>query len=156
MTRFALLALLVGCATNDNTTPIPHQRPEQHLPTSQNPNFTLYVSNQSIDQWLVDMQITIDGQLAVSGDFNTYAKTESGEGCGGAPEGIPQHNWYEFKFDLAPGPHTILVTSQDVAATIVANDIAEKFGVVTYWYDLPNNQESEFDFFSQNDQPYFD
>src|SRR5688572_23816664 len=108
MNKLAAL-LLVGsaaCAT-DGSQQLPEGAPQQHLPKTASPSFTLFVSNQSLDKQLVDIQVFIDGQLAVSGDFSVFQQDHSGEGCGGEP--LAQHNWYEFDFNLTPGPHSITV-----------------------------------------------
>ena len=155
MKTLALLvpALLAGaCASDDGSSPITRPEPQQHMGQTSNPSFTLYVSNQSLDRDLVDMHIYIDNQLAVSGDFDVYSG-HSGEGCGGPR--IPQHNWYEFKFALSAGTHTIRIESEDTTVTTTA-DVSKKFGVAMYWYDVTTDQPEEFSFFEQADQPYFD
>jgi len=64
------------------------------LPQDPNGNFTLYVSNQSFALPWVDIDVYIDGKLAIVGDF---------------PLGdvFPQHCWIPHRFTLAPGKHII-------------------------------------------------
>ena len=73
--RFAFaLSLVAGCAED----------PRQITPEPANPNFTLYVSNQSFEIDSVGIQVDLGGSLAVAGDFDV--------------EG--QHSWHEFRFEL--------------------------------------------------------
>ena len=81
------------------------------MPSSQHPTYSLWVSNQSLDQTLVDIQVSIDGTPAVAGQFDVFS--HSGEGCG-APA-FPQHNWYRFDFALPAGPHQIKAVTADWA-----------------------------------------
>jgi hypothetical protein len=154
MSKLAALALVLasGCATD----PIEEtgSKPKQHMPASSSPTFTLFVSNQSLDRGLVDMQVSIDGQLAVSGEFNVFSGHD-GEGCGGAP--LPQHNWYEFKFALPAGAHQITVSSANANATL---DTAltvnpHRFGVLDYWWDATTDETAYFNFLTTADEPGF-
>lgn len=113
--------LLVTAATAcDGGSSGPRVEPEQHLPASTTPEFTLLVSNQSFDLSQVDIRIAIDGRLAVTGDFLVES----------------QHTWVPFDFDLTPGSHTLEVTSADVTATLTQPfDMDDrKWGVVMFWY----------------------
>lgn len=151
MTKLAALVLILGsaCATEDASPP--EGSPKQHLPSSSDPSFTLFVSNQSLDRSLVDIRVYIDGELAVSGDFNTFGST--GEGCGG----IPQHSWHEFDFKLPAGAHQITVASDDVVATLDATVTIDprQYGVLDFWYDATTDEPAHFDFFASADEPAF-
>jgi hypothetical protein len=131
-TLLASLLLVGACATDGGST-LPHQ----HVPTTEHPTFTLYVSNQSLDRSTIDIQVYIDNRLAVSGDFAVGS----------------QHSWHEFKFDLGEGTHTIRIESDDTSVTTTAN-ITKKFGVANYWYG--GEEQETFSFFEQAEQPYFD
>jgi hypothetical protein len=112
---FALLAACDGGGADD-----PRNVPQQHLPAPTAPKFTLYVSNQSFDLSQVDIRVSIDNQLAVTGDFLV--------------EG--QHTWVPFELDLAPGSHSLSVTSSDTNAAITEEFVMDdrKWGVLMFWY----------------------
>lgn len=154
MTKLAALALVFASACATESTQQPEGSPKQHMPAADQPTFTLFVSNQSLDRSLVDIQVYIDGELAVSGDFNVFSGHD-GEGCGGAP--LPQHNWYEFDFALPAGAHQITVASEDVAATLDASVgiDARKYGVLDYWYDATTDEPEHFGFFDSVEPPAF-
>lgn len=105
--------LLVACGDGMNA-------PHQVLPLSEDPNLTLHVSNQSFAISPVDVRITIDGQLAATGDFEV--------------EG--QHSWTTFRFRLAPGPHTLVATTAagDARLEEVIDVSAARFAALDYWY----------------------
>jgi hypothetical protein len=116
----AILALLLAAACG-GTRPAANGRPEpETLPPSPAGNFILYVSNQSFELERVDIRVTIDGRLAVDGDF--------------AVEN--QHNWVEFRFRLAPGRHVLHAESARGGATLTrAFTVAGRhWAVVNYWY----------------------
>lgn len=143
MKTLALLVpiLLAGACATDGGSSMPGPSPQQHMPATGNPSFTLYVSNQSFDRSLVDIHVYIDNRLAVSGDFDVGT----------------QHTWHEFKFALRPGEHAIRVESEDTTVTANANVTinAPKYGVVMYWYDQ-TQQPEQFDFWSSSERPLFD
>ncbi len=128
--------LLVGACATDGGSPA---TVEQHIPTTDNPSFTLYVSNQSFDRSLVDIHVYIDNRLAVTGDFTVGS----------------QHTWHEFKFALSQGTHTIRIESDDTSVTTTAS-VTKKFGVAMYWYGTDHPEEEEFSFFEAAEQPRFD
>jgi len=155
MNKLAALLLAgsaAACATNGQT-PSEEGAPQQHLPKTSSPSFTLYVSNQSLDKQLVDIQVFIDGQLAVSGDFSVFQAHDE-EGCGGAP--LPQHNWYEFGFNLTPGPHSITVLSADSTTTLETSNNGMRWGVLDFWYDATTDEPEHFNFTPTANQPYFE
>ncbi|MBA2538033.1 MAG: hypothetical protein H0V17_00235, partial [Deltaproteobacteria bacterium] len=91
MKSIALALVLFGTACATDGDPEVSSKPKQLMQTSGTPTLTLFVSNQSLDKTLVDLQVSIDGTLAVSGDFNVFSGHD-GEDCGGPL--LPQHNWY--------------------------------------------------------------
>ena len=135
----ALAFLLAACT--DMASP---EAPRQHLPRPDAPAFTLLVSNQSFDLSQVDIEIRIDDQLAVTGDFLV--------------EG--QHTWIPFDFDLAPGPHQLRVASEFGGATLEQEfDMdARKWGVVSFWYYAAGSPEPtprQFTFQVLDEEPLF-
>lgn len=130
------LVLAAGCTDSDSV------EPTQHLPHTQTPTFTLYVSNQSFDRDLVDMQVEIDGRLAVSGKFDVGS----------------QHSWHPFAFGLTPGVHQISVTSKNVSETLSTTVTVEPnhFGVLDYWYEASDNEPAHFSFFASETKPGFE
>jgi hypothetical protein len=152
MKSIALALVLFGSACATDGAPEPSTKPKQHMQTSGTPTLTLFVSNQSLDKSLVDLQISIDGQLAISGDFNVFSGHD-GEGCGGGPL-LPQHNWYEFQFALPAGAHQITAIHPGGTATLDTT-IAQRYGVVDFWYDVTTDEPEHFNFFGSNDEPAF-
>ncbi|MBA3500573.1 MAG: hypothetical protein M4D80_11285 [Myxococcota bacterium] len=152
MKSLALALVLFGSACATDGSPETDSRPKQLMQTSGSPTFTLFVSNQSLDKTLVDLQISIDGQLAVSGDFNVFSG-QDGEGCGGGPL-LPQHNWYEFNFALPAGAHQITAIHADGTATFDTT-VAQRYGVLDFWYDATTDEPEHFNFFSSDSQPAF-
>ncbi len=144
MLRASLASLLVLVACNSGGSDDPRNVPQQHLPSSVTPEFTLLVSNQSFDLSQVDIRVSIDDQLAVTGDFLV--------------EG--QHTWIPFDFDLAPGAHTLRVTTADANAELTEEFVMDdrKWGVVMFWY-YEGGAEPVAPSFSWNlsdEQPLFD
>lgn len=118
--------------------------PQQHLPAPTTPSFTLLISNQSFDLSQVDIRVSIDNQLAVSGDFVVGN----------------QHTWVPFDLDVAPGTHTLQVSSADTNATMTRSFEMDdrKWGVVMFWY-YEGGAEPVAPSFSWNlsdEQPAFD
>jgi hypothetical protein len=118
--------------------------PKQHLPVPVAPTLTLYVSNQSFELDPVDIRIDLDDQLAISGEFLV--------------EG--QHTWVKFDFDVAPGSHTIHVTTTAANAELTMPFPMDdrKYGVVSFWYypDRPEPTPAQFSFSLHDDPPAFD
>jgi hypothetical protein len=114
---FASLLFVVACTGGSSDAPV---EPEQHLPAPSTPKFTLWISNQSFDLSQVDIRVSLDTQLAVSGDFLVGS----------------QHTWLPFELDLSPGVHTLTVASKDSDATLTKTfDMDDrKYGVVSFWY----------------------
>jgi hypothetical protein len=111
-----LLASSAGCSGGDGGP-----EPRQLLPVSTEPNFVLYVSNQSFDLDPVDIEVRLDGELALEGDFLV--------------EG--QHSWHTFDFDLAPGTHELrAVTLAGETVAVEEIEIADgtRYGVLNFWY----------------------
>jgi hypothetical protein len=129
----ALLAALalVGCGSSTEEPPGIAEGPPP-LEQAENGNFTLYVSNQSFERGKVDITVWINGFVAVDGEF------EVGN----------QHNWSEYRFNLADGPHTIR------AATAAGETVFEegfqiegnRWAVVDYWCCDSTQDEPKFSF----------
>jgi hypothetical protein len=128
----ALALLGTGCATDGSTAPT------QHMVTSGPPTLTLYISNQSFDKKLVDIQVSIDGTLAVSGDFYVGS----------------QHSWHEYNFALSPGPHQITAISADGTAALETT-ATQRYGVIDFWYDKGTDEPEHFGFYSSETAPLF-
>jgi hypothetical protein len=122
---------LVGCGSStEDPAPVAEEPPP--LEQAEDGNFTLYVSNQSFDRGKVDITVWINGFVAVDDEF------EVGN----------QHNWSEFRFNLADGPHTIR------AATAAGETVFEetftvegkRWAVVDYWCCDSTQVEPKFTF----------
>lgn len=153
MKALALAAVLFAsaCATDDSH-PVDPNAPRQLMPKSEAPTYSLWVSNQSLDQTLVDIQLSIDGTPAVAGEFSVFSGG-GGEGCGGPS--LPQHNWYRFDFALSPGAHQITATTADWAAATLDTSTNQKFGVVDFWYDAATDEPAHFSFNGFDTEPAF-
>jgi hypothetical protein len=139
-----VILLLTACAACVGGS---RAEPTQHLPRPAgptDPSLTLFVSNQSFARDRVDIEIRLDGQLAVTGDFDV--------------EG--QHTWIDFDVAIAPGEHAISIVSQDGDATREQSFVmdARKYGVVMYWYDEGDNRQSgpDYSFDLSDDAPAFE
>ena len=97
----------------------------------------LYVSNQSSDAQLVNIDVTIDNMRVVTGDFDVAG----------------QHNWYEFTILVPAGSHTLRASSRSNEAELEqAIDVpAERWAVVDYWNE--GTPESEMFVLTVHDQP---
>ena len=149
MKTLALALVLLGsaCATDDGQ-PVDPNAPRQLMPKSGAPTYSLWVSNQSLDQTLVDIQLSIDGTPAVAGEFSVFS---GGEGCGG----LPQHNWYRFDFALPPGAHQITATTADWTSATLDTSTNQSFGVVDFWYDATTDEPAHFTFNGFDAEPAF-
>jgi hypothetical protein len=138
MKSLALALVLFGSACATDGAPDLTNKPKQHMQTSGTPTLTLYISNQSFDKTLVDIQVSIDGTLAVGGDFDVGS----------------QHNWYEFKFALPAGPHQITAITADGTATL-DTAATQPFGVIDFWYDAGTDEPEHFNFYGSDSAPGF-
>lgn len=93
---------------------------ETEIPIDENGNFVLYMTNQSFDVDPVDIQVLIDGKVAVDQDFFVY----------------DQHHYESFRFSLSGGTHTIKMLSEKGEATLEDDfTITEASrGIIEYWY----------------------
>lgn len=130
-----------GCSSDGD------REPRQLLPISSDPTFVLYVSNQSFDLDPVDIEVRLDGELALEGDFLV--------------EG--QHSWHTFDFDLAPGTHELRAVTRagdTVAVEEIEIDDAPSYGVLNFWYyepgrDYPEPYGPGFSFDQLDEPPVF-
>lgn len=100
----AMLSLwLMGCESNSREPlkTVDETRAPRLMPNPDG-NFVLYVSNQSAARALVDIEIRIDGRLAVGGDF------DAGD----------RHHHDVFIFQLEKGEHVIHAGSRKGSATV--------------------------------------
>lgn len=118
------------------------QEPRQVIPPPETPNFTLYVSNQSFEMDVVDIEVRLDGELAVTGDFEVGS----------------QHTWLPFHFQLSPGLHTLTSTTRtgsrkvELSSTVQVSDERD-YGVLSFW---TGREGATFAFNFMDDQPGFD
>jgi hypothetical protein len=129
--RLALL-ILAGCAVD----------PHQVTPEPENPNFTLFVSNQSFEIDRVGIQVDLAGELAVTGDFDV--------------EG--QHSWHEFRFALPPGVGIQLEARahDDVLTETITVDDEHDYAVIDFWSADDNSSTPYLDYYFEDDQPVFE
>lgn len=130
-----MVAGLAGCA--DDLT-----EPRQLIPPPETPNFTLYISNQSFQQSVVGIDVKLDGQPAVEGDFEVGS----------------QHTWLPFHFQLSAGTHTLTSTTHlgartvELTSTVQVSDERD-YGVLSFW---TGREGGAFAFSFMDDQPGFD
>jgi hypothetical protein len=81
----------------------------------------LYVSNQSVGQPLVNIDVMIDDVRVVTGDFDVGS----------------QHSWFEFEILVPIGSHTLRASSFGAPANLQQTiDVrAERWAVLEYWND---------------------
>ncbi len=132
MMRLAFALSFAGCAVD----------PHQVTPEPENPNFTLYVSNQSFEIDSVGIQVELAGELAVTGDFEV--------------EG--QHSWHEFRFALPAGTEVAIEARAhgDVLTETVVVDDDHDYGVINFWSADETSTTPHLDYFFEDDQPVFE
>lgn len=115
----ALLALAGACAA-ENT------EPHQVQPAATDPDFVLFVTNRSAERDKVDIDVVLDGKLAVEGEF---------------PSGVD----YSFDFELVPGGHAINSVSESAGTQRVDQFVLRggvQYGVVEFWDQSPQSGPS--------------
>jgi hypothetical protein len=139
--KLACLPLVAAAATGCF-----HEEPRQHIERAANPTFTLYVSNQSFDIDPVDIEVRLDGRLAVTGDFDVGS----------------QHSFFDFDFHLEPGSHVITARGDggdiDLEQTFTLG-ADRKWGTLFFWYYGPDHYEPtprSLDFDLYDTAPAFD
>ena len=90
---------LVGCSTSAWTAK------EMTPGAGEAANVLFYLSNQSSERPLVTMSVYVDGQLALRRTMR--------DAMAGGKHGFPE----EFKLRLPPGPHTLRVVAEGLAAS---------------------------------------
>ena len=120
------LVLSAGCSSDGDDG----LEPRQLMPTATNPTFVLYVSNQSFDIDPVDIEVLLDGQRAVEGDFLV--------------EG--QHSWHTFSFELAPGTHELRAVTRagdSIAVETIEMGQEPSYSVLDFWFYEPGHSYPE-------------
>jgi hypothetical protein len=106
-------------------------------------NVTLLVSNQSFEINPVDIELAIDGQVVVQDEFDVQ---------GDQP---PQHNWHQFRLQLADGPHGLVAKSARgqarQQATFEVPDVQTV--AVAYWHDRQGERSEPEGYFTVEFQP---
>lgn len=109
---FYVLLGIAGCV---------HGRPSiTEIWVDENPNFNLYVSNQSFFVDPVDIHVELNGRLVISQQFRVGT----------------QHNYVEFKIFLDEEPHKVRIWSNKGAAELNSEFTlnGKDTGIITYWY----------------------
>jgi len=98
---------------------------------AQNPNFTLYVSNQSMDIKQVDVKVYLDGKLVIDEIFDVKGQK------------VAQHNQKAFYFQLSDGEHTIKAESKKGKAKLEENFVIKEknWAVVNFWHNSKQERE---------------
>lgn len=90
----------------------------------------LYVSNQSSDDPIVELTVSIDGIELVSGPFHVAG----------------QHNWCLFPAKVPAGRHVVTVVSDtggELRKRFALPESGRRYALIDYWYR------------EQNDRPFF-
>jgi len=114
-----LLLVLIACGSP--------QPPRAVRPVVAEGDFTLYVSNQSFAIDPVDIDVLLDGALAITGDFEVGS----------------QHSWHEFRFQLGLGEHDLRAHSQRGQAELSRKVpiSGRHWAVINYWYYPPTHYD---------------
>ena len=98
---------------------------------AEKPNFTLYVSNQSLDIKQVDVKVYLDGKLVIDEMFDVKGQK------------VAQHNQKAFYFRLSNGEHTIKVESKKGKAKLEQKFIIKdiNWAVINYWHSYKQERE---------------
>ncbi|MCI0694889.1 hypothetical protein L0337_23135 [candidate division KSB1 bacterium] len=93
---------------------------QEVLEQTTNSNFTLYVSNQSSARSTIDIELRLDGKLALKDRFHKD----------------DEHNWQQYKFRLSKGKHVLTAFSKNGQAKIEQEFLIEDnhWAVVNYYY----------------------
>ena len=87
-------------------------------------NFTLYVSNQSVDDRLVNTKVRIDDHLEVDQGFDVG----------------DQHQVYPFYFKLNQGEHIVQVDAKDTSYQSEFTINTELWMAVAYWHNKDDHE----------------
>ena len=87
-------------------------------------NFTLYISNQSVDNRSVSIKVRIDDKLEIDRYFDVGN----------------QHQVYPFYFELDQGKHLLLVDAKDASYREEFTIDDELWMAVAYWYDNDDHE----------------
>jgi hypothetical protein len=99
-------------------------------------NVTMHISNQSVADPTVGITVSIDGTDVIDGDFEVGS----------------QHTWAAHELSLAPGQHTVIVTSSTGATKTTTVDTtweAHQWMVVDYSKDSGTPPELSFESFDE-------
>jgi hypothetical protein len=91
------IALIVGCR---ETAVYMLENSRWVATKGENPNFTLYVSNQSFEIKRADIKITVDGATAIDEHFAVSSRRSP-----------PRHHWKKYLFSLSEGAHVLEIES---------------------------------------------
>jgi hypothetical protein len=128
---------VVGCGD-----PKVDKKAENLLAQDKNGNFVLYVSNQSFAISPVDIAIYINGDKAISSEFEVKG----------------QHHWVRHIFSLQPGKHKLKIVSKKGEATL-EKEIEVKgkhWAAIDYWYYPKKDGKKHFTFGIQDKPIYFE
>ncbi|MGH3346352.1 MAG: hypothetical protein ACRDO4_05175 [Nocardioides sp.] len=116
---------LAGCGAAQGVDPSPHPEVTAadaavRLVADAEADLILYVSNQSFEDEVVDVTVTIDDVTVVDGDFHVE----------------DQHNWVSFSLALPAGGHEITAES-DSGATLRESfegpQGKKRYAVIDHW-----------------------
>ena len=118
---------LVACGVAQGVDPVPHRDitandAKVRLVGEAEADLLLYVSNQSFDDGVVRITVTIDGLTVGHGDFHVE----------------DQHNWVSFALALPAGQHEITAESDSGATLRASFEVPPhktRYAVIDHWTD---------------------
>jgi len=118
---------LVGCGAGQGVDPPAHPEITSadaavRLVTDAEADLVLYVSNQSFEDEVVGLTVTIDDVTVVDGDFHVE----------------DQHNWVSFPLALPEGGHEITAESDSGATLHESFEVPQgkrRYAVIDHWAD---------------------
>jgi hypothetical protein len=113
----ALLSLVTAACAAEST------EPHQLQPAATDPNFVLFVTNHSAARDKVDIDVVIDADLAVEGEF-------------------PKGTEYKFDFELVLGGHAVTSISDSAGTQRIDQFVLRggvQYGVLEFWDQSPQS-----------------
>ena len=126
MNRVVIALVIMGIIISISSVVfyISHVEETESLAIPEDTNLTLYVSNQSFDNRLVNIKVSIDDNLRIDQDFDVG----------------DQHEFYPFYFNLEQGNHVIQVDTKDASYQKEFTIEDELWIAATYWYDQDDTE----------------
>jgi len=113
--------VLYACTEPLDAPLAPYKLADVPMPPGENGvSLHLYVSNQSFERPLAEINVYLDGAYVVTGDFDVGS----------------QHNWHEFEIAVPPGSLSLRAIMPEGSAELdqQIEVPAERWAVLNYWF----------------------